>query len=149
MMLFGRLMLVPVKMQRAAVFVNVGVLTGNGGMRGREFFAHPLGDAGEIEDAEKYKHQADGEFHGEADARRDHNVKHNDGSADEDDGDGMAQSPKGADEGGLRERAFARNDGGDRDHMIGVSGMAHAEEKANKQDGEAAEHKGYRCQSRT
>ncbi len=41
----------------------------------------PPRDAGEIEDAEKYQHQADGKFHGKAEARRDRYFEQNDGCA--------------------------------------------------------------------
>jgi hypothetical protein len=52
----------------------------------------------------------------------------------------VAESPKCADEGGLRERTLTADDGGDGDDVIGVSGMAHAEEEPDYQDGEAADH---------
>src|SRR5580692_5303316 len=108
----------------------------------REFFAYPFSDAGKIQDTEKNQHQADSEFHGEADTRGNHDVKEDDGSADEDDGDGVAESPKRADERGFGKGTFAADDGGDGNDVIRVGGMAHAKEEADKENRKSADHKG-------
>jgi len=39
-----------------------------------------------------------------------------------------------------REPALARDDGGDRNHVVGISGMPHPEEKSKRQDGKQADY---------
>ena len=141
-MFAGGSMGVPVVMDVVTVLVKVGVFTEHFGMGRREFSAEPLGNAGEIEDAEQNEHEADGELHGESDARRDDQVKQDDGGTDEDDGDGVAESPESANQRGFGEGTLAADNRRDGDDMIGIGGMAHAEEKADDENGEAAEHSG-------
>lgn len=139
-MLFRRLMGVPMIVQVGVVLVEVGVLADDVRVRGGKLFAQPFGNAGQIEDAEQDEHEADRKFHGEADAGRDDQVKEDDGGADNHDGDGVAESPECTDEGSAAEGTFAADDGGDGDNVIGIGGMTHAEEETNHQDGDSAEH---------
>ena len=132
----------PMVVEMMIVLVNVGVLAGDVRMRGGEFFAEPLGDAGEVENAEKDEHEADGKLHGEAKARRDHEIEKDNGCAHDDDSDGVAEPPEGADEGGFGEGALAADDGGDGDDMVGIGSMAHAEEETDGENGKTAEHGG-------
>ena len=74
-------------------------------------------------------------------ARGNHKIEEDDGGANENDGDGMAQSPKSADESGFREGALAAHDGGDRDDVVGIRGMAHAKEKPDGENGQSADHR--------
>src|SRR6516162_4216122 len=81
-MLSRRLMGVPMIMKVGIVLVDMGMFADDVRMRGREFLAEPLGDAGQVENAEKDEHEADGEFHGESDARGNHDIKKDDGGDD-------------------------------------------------------------------
>ncbi len=86
--------------------------------------------AGQIEDAEQDQHQADRQLHGEADARRNDHVEQNNGGADTEDGDGMADAPKGANDRGLPDAALPADNRGNSDDVIRVRRMAHAENKS-------------------
>src|SRR3954467_15638834 len=86
--------------------------------------------ARQIEDAEQDEHQADGELHSEADARWNDDVEENDGSADTEDGDGVADAPQHTDRACLTNAALAADDGRNCDDVVGIRGMAHAENKA-------------------
>jgi len=140
MVFAGRDVRVPVVMDVMVVLVKVGMFPADLGMSGREFLAEPLGNAGEIENAKQDQHEADSKFHGETDAGRDDKVEEDDGYADGDDGDGVAESPKGADQGRFGERTLAAHDGGYGDDVIGIGGMAHAEQETDGENGEAGEH---------
>lgn len=139
-MFLGKGVGVPMIVQVSVMLVEMSMFPGNVRMGGGEFFTQPFGDAGEIQNAEENEHQPHGKFHGQADTRRDDDVEENDGGADKDDGDGVAESPKSADEGGFRKRAFAADDSGNGDDVIGIGGMAHAEEEADGENGESADH---------
>ena len=52
----------------------------------------------------------------------------------------MAAAPENADERGLHNGALAADDGGDRDHVIGIGCVAHAKQEPDSQNGEAAGH---------
>src|ERR1700730_7607255 len=102
------------------------------GVGGKIFFTATFGGAGEIQHAQQNEHQADGKFHGQADARGDHQIKKNDSGAHQNNGDGVAEAPERADQAGVRERAFAADNGGHRDHVIRIGSVAHAQEKSNE-----------------
>jgi len=127
-----------VKVQSPFMLMEVSMFAGDMGMRRREFFAEPLRDAGEVQHAEKNQHQAYGEFHGEADARRNDEAEENDAGADHGDRKSVAAAPKNADEAGFRDGAFVADDGRDGDDVIGISGVTHPKEKTNRKNGEAA-----------
>jgi hypothetical protein len=137
-MFFGGRVGMPVKVHVGVVLVQVGVFSRNARVGGGEFFAEPFHRAGKIEHAEQNQHQADGKFHGQADAHWNYEAKENDAGADGDDGERVAATPENADESGFGNGALAADDGGDGDHVIGVGGMAHAQEKADGQNGESA-----------
>jgi len=139
-MLFRGRVGVPMIVHVGLVLMDMSVFSGDMRMCGREFFAEPLADAGEIEDPEKNEHEADGKFHGQSDARGNNDVEEDDRCTDEDDGDGVAQSPECTDERGFGEGAFAADDGGDGDDVVGIGSMAHAEEKSDDENGESADH---------
>ena len=139
-MLSRRLMGVPMIMKVGIVLVDMGMFADDVRMRGREFLAEPLGDAGQVENAEKDEHEADSEFHGESDARGNHDIKKDDGGADEDDGDGVTESPVCTDESGAGEGTLAAYNRRDGDDVIGIGSMAHAEKEADRENGKSAEH---------
>src|SRR5713226_6649839 len=63
-------------------------------MGGSELFAEPLHRAGEVEYTEQDQHQAHREFHRQADACWNGQAKQDDGRADDEDGQGVAASPR-------------------------------------------------------
>lgn len=131
----------PVVVHVGIMFVEMGVFAGDLGMRGREFFAEPSGDAEEVEDPEEDEHKANGKLHREADTRGNHQIEKDDGGADENDGDGVTESPKSTDKRSFGERTFAAHDGGDGDDVVRVRGMAHAQKEANGENGKSADHR--------
>ncbi len=84
---------------------------------------------------EKDQHQTDGEFHRESYAHGDGEPEEDNSSADQEDRERMAYAPKDADQRGLHDGALAANDGGDGDDVIGIGGMAHAEDKTDRENG--------------
>ena len=86
--------------------------------------------ADEIVDAQKDEHRANGKFHGETEAGRNHQTKQDDTRAYREDGEGVAQTPKRADHRRMAEVALTADDGGDSDDVICIGGMAHAEEES-------------------
>ena len=139
-MLLRRLMGVPMIMKVGIVLVNVAVFANNVRMGGRELFAEPLGDAGEVENAKEDEHEAYGKFHGESNAWGNDDIKKDDGGTDDNDSDGVAESPECAYESGTGEGTLATDDSGDGNNVIGIGGMAHAKKEADHEDGKSAEH---------
>ena len=52
----------------------------------------------------------------------------------------MPDAPERANHGGVAHFFVARDDRRDGDHVIGISGVAHAEKEAERDDGEQADH---------
>src|SRR5258708_18612612 len=52
----------------------------------------------------------------------------------------MTHAPQNPNEGRLGIRAFATNDGGNGDDVVGVSGMAHPQKETNRENGQSASH---------
>ena len=52
-----------------------------------------LRNAGQVQDAEQDQHQADGQLHGETNARRNDDVEQDDGGADAEDSNGVTDAP--------------------------------------------------------
>jgi hypothetical protein len=89
-----------------------------------------LRDACKVEDAEQDEHQADGQFHGETDARWNDHIEENDGSADTEDGDGVADAPEDANDSGLPDAALTTHDRGDSDDVVGIRGVTNTKNKS-------------------
>jgi len=53
----------------------------------------------------------------------------------------VTESPENADERGAANAAFAADDSGDGNDVIGVGGVTHAEKKSESDDGEERNHK--------
>ena len=132
----------PVKMDAAGMLMYVGMRSGHWGMAGRKFFAEPFHGTREVENAEQNEHQADGKFQGQAGARRNHQTEENDGGPDDSNREGVAAAPEDADSAGFGDGALAADDSGNGNDMIGIGGVAHAEKKTDRKNGEAA---GQRC----
>src|SRR5882757_10347247 len=52
----------------------------------------------------------------------------------------MTDAPQNPNEGRLSNGAFATNDGGNGDDVVGVSGMAHPQKETNRENGQSAGH---------
>jgi hypothetical protein len=89
-----------------------------------------LHDACKVEDAEQDEHQTDGQFHGETDARWNDHIEKNNGSADTEDGDRMADAPEDANDSRLPNAALATHDRGNSDDVVGIRGVTHAKNKS-------------------
>jgi len=59
----------------------------------RKCVGNPLERAGQVKNAEENQHQADGEFHGETDARRNNPAGQNNSASHQEDGERVAYSP--------------------------------------------------------
>jgi hypothetical protein len=99
-------------------------------------------EADQIEGAEQNEHEADGELHRQTEAGRDDQGEEDDSRSDGEDSDGVADAPEGADDGCASEPFFAGDDGGDGDDVVGVGGVAHAEEEAERKDSDEAYRRG-------
>ena len=85
MVLLARLMGMPVQMQPGAMLVNVRVVAGHLGMRGRESFAEIAHRTGDVEDSEQDEHKPDRKFHSQAEASGDSQPEEDDGGTDYED----------------------------------------------------------------
>ena len=94
----------------------------------------------DIHGAQENQHKADGEFHGEPDARRDYNVKKNDEGAYDKDGKGVSDAPEYPGERGLEEIALAADYGGDRHNVIRIGGVSHTKKKSHRKNGDEVDH---------
>src|SRR5229473_6654911 len=91
-----RSVLVPVEVQLGVVLVKVGVLSDDAWMCGGKLRAHPFHRAGKIQHAEQNQNQTYTEFHGQPGTGGDDEPKQDDGCADDQDRQGVSQSPKSA-----------------------------------------------------
>ena len=96
--------------------------------------------SGQIQHSKQDQHQADRKFHGKAYARRYRHSEQDYACAYGNDSDGVAATPENADERGLQDGALAADDGGHRDYMIGIGGVAHAKQEPDSQNCETAGH---------
>jgi len=127
------------------VAVGMGLVRGGMGVFWNGGLSLPLElavEAGQIEGSEQNEHEADGELHREAEAGRDNEGEEDDSRADGEDCDGVADAPERADDGCASEPLFAGDDGGDGDDVVGVGGVAHAEEEAEREDCDEAYRRG-------
>ena len=106
---------------------------GPSGMRPRGLPDHPA-KAGQRQQAEQDEHDPDGELHGEAHARRNHHAEQDDRAADDQDRERMPDAPGAADQRRAAQRALTADDRGDGDHVVGIGGVAHAEEEAQEEE---------------
>src|SRR4029077_5930899 len=81
-----------------------------------------------------------GKFHREADTRGNHPAEKYDSASHHENRKRMADAPERANRRGVAHFLVARDNRRDGDHMIRISGMAHAEKEAERDDGEQADH---------
>ena len=91
----------------------------------------------QVHDAQQDQHQPDGEFHRQSDARGNHPTEEDDAAAYNQNREGVAQTPRGADRRGAGRCLLARDDCRHRDDVIGIGCVAHSEEKSQHHEGES------------
>jgi hypothetical protein len=113
----------------------------------------PLGDqlehSAQVHDTEQDQHEPDGELHRQPDPGRDDPAEQDDAASDHQDSQGVPQAPERADQRRSRRTPVAGHDGRHRDDMIGVGGVAHAEEEPQRRDRKEAGHGVARFSFRT
>ena len=135
---------VPVGMLMDVVAMRVGVLVGvrvhavivrvhgHPGACTSSFLDDPA-HAGERQQAEQDKHDADGEFHGQAHACGNHDAEQDDRAAHHQNGERVSDALDAADQRRAAQRALPADDGGDRDDMVGIGGVPHTEEEPEEE----------------
>jgi len=106
-----------------------------------EILRDPAHHAGKIQDAQKNEHEANRKLHRKAEARRNNDAEQNDERSDQENCDGMAESPKDADERGAANGALAAHDGSHGDDVISVRRMAHAEKESQRDNRKKRNHR--------
>jgi hypothetical protein len=109
-------------------------------LRGREDFRNPAHDAREIQNSEKNQHKANRELHGETDSRWNYDAEQNDCGADHQNRYGVTEPPENTDQSSLANATLAADDRRDRDDVVRIGSVAHAEEEAESNDGEESDH---------
>src|SRR5271155_3786896 len=102
----------------------------------RKRVGYPLKHAGQVQDTQENQHQADGKFHRKTDARWNHPAEQDDSAAHQEDRERMTHTPKCANQRGVADLSISGNDGCNGDYVVGVGGVAHSEEEAQRDDGE-------------
>jgi hypothetical protein len=95
-----------------------------------------LARAGQGQDAEQEKHDSNSEFHRQAKPRRDHDTEQNDGPAHHHDCDRVSNAPGCPDHRRSTHSALTTDDCANGDDVVRVGGVPHAEEEAEKEQGE-------------
>ena len=101
---------------------------------GGDIFHRAKGCA-QIERAEQDQHKGDAEFQAHPEALRNHDAEEDDGSANDEQRQAVADAPENSGPGGAPDLALPANDGGNGDDMIGIGRVPHAEKEAEEQDG--------------
>jgi len=102
----------------------------------RKRVRNPLEHAGQVKDTQENQHQSHGEFHGETDASWNNPAEQNDSASHQQDREGVAHAPQCTDHRSVADLSVPCDDGCNSDHMIGIGGMPHPEEEAERDDGE-------------
>jgi len=107
------------------------------GVRARRHRTH---EPSYIPDAENDQHDGHGEFHAQAQLHWNYKVEEDDSRTDHEDCDSVADTPECSDQRRPHSVALIANDGGDRNHVVRISGVAHPQKESKGEDGEKAEH---------
>lgn len=86
--------------------------------------------------AKEYQHDRNREFHRESKSGRNRDFENYDRGADHQHGERVAKSPYDADSCRSHQTAFAAQDGRDRDNVIGIGCMTHAEQQPEERNSE-------------
>jgi hypothetical protein len=120
---------VRVAMNVVAMTVRVGMQRAAVPARREQPVTNPLHESGQVHDSENDEHQGHAELHREAQPRRYGDLEHDDGAADEENGDRVPNAPRASHQRRAPQRAVPGDDGGDRDDVIGIGGMPHTEKE--------------------
>src|SRR5579883_833292 len=107
----------------------------------RETLGDPACGASEVEYSEQDQHQPDRQFHPQRDARRDRKIEDDDPGPDQHDRDRVSQSPEHADHPGMAHALLAGDDRRYCNDVVGVGGVAYAQQKTDSDDGEDVDHR--------
>lgn len=102
---------------------------------------HGAQKAGDVDHPENDEHHRDGKFHAEADAHRNNEVEENYSGSDHENRGRVAKAPECTDQCGASAAAMVGNDGGDRDDVVRIGGVTHAEKKSDGENGEKSDHR--------
>ena len=108
--------------------------------RGPEVFRNPAHSPREIQNSEKNQHKANRELHGETDSRWNCDAEQDDCGAHGENRYGVTEPPESTDQSALTNAALAADDRRDRDDVVRIGSVAHAEEEAESNDGEKSDH---------
>src|SRR5438132_12494508 len=100
--------------------------------------------AGDVPHTEGDEHESDAQFHRQTEARRNNEVKQNDGHTHSKDRERVSYSPNSANQCGTPGTLLAAHDRTHSNHMIGVGSVAHTEKKTHCDNGEYADHSALR-----
>jgi len=109
-------------------------------LRGRQVFRNPAHSPCEIQDSENNQHKANRELHGETDSRWNYDAEQDNCGAHDENRYGVTEPPESTDQSALTNAALAADDRRDRDDVVRIGSVAHAEEEAESDDGEKSDH---------
>lgn len=143
MHVYLRAMPVDVSMSFAVVRMRMRMNHGTGmTARRREISSDPLGDAGQIQNAQQDEHESDCQLHREPDTRRNYQVEDDNSCTDDEDSDGVADAPEDSDQACVPDALLPADDGGDGDNVIWIGGVAHPQDKTQRDDGQQSHKNG-------
>ena len=131
---------VPLMTMNVAVNIRTVRVCVPGGRRRSKTLGDPARDAHQVQQAQQNQHNTDRQFHSQAEARRNYEIKHNDRSADGHDGEGVSDSPECSDEGGTADGSLPGDDGTHGNDMVRVGSMTHTQQKSEQCDCDKAVH---------
>src|ERR1700733_7150321 len=129
-------MLVRMSVNVIAMTMWVGMNFPRHSATGRKRSGDPLEHASQIEHAEENQHQAYGKLHRESDTRGNHPAEQKDSASDQQDREGVAHSPKRANQRGMADLSISGNDGCDGNHMVRIGRVPHPEKESQRDNGE-------------
>jgi hypothetical protein len=135
-----RMVCVPMQIDVIAVHVRMRVRLYLSAGRGRKTLVDPMEETSQVHDAKENQHQRNGKLHGQTDSCGNDPSEEDDGPTDGDDCECVADPPQRANQGSVLDCTVARDDRGDGDDVVRVGGVAHPEEKTQRDDGEQANH---------
>ena len=131
-----RIVMVGMCMDESTVTMRVRVTRPYAACDGR----YSIRETRQIPATEHDQHQADGKLHGQSQPNWNHDVEKDNGAAYEKDGKRMTESPEDADQRGTFSAPLLTDDRRHGNHVIGVGGVPHPQEKSNRDNGNQANH---------
>lgn len=110
-----------------AMLVRMGMHNLSVRMSGSKSIGDPLRDAGKVQYAQQDEHQADRQFHRQANLDWNRQIENDDARSNHQNRQRVAQSPEGADETGMANAVLAAYDRGYSYNVVGIGRMSHPE----------------------